>query len=397
MEYGAKAMPAILAMTAEPPPDEASYRDFFNHAIEGIFRTSPEGHYLTVNPALARIYGYSSPADLITKLTDIRAQLYVDGNRRDEFRTLIYDNDVVNDFVSEIYHSSGKKIWISENARAVRDASGELVCYEGTVEDVTHKLETERALREALSTLTSALEQADRNRAKSEFLANMSHELRTPLNAIIGFSDVMNSALFGPLSEKYREYALLINQAGRHLLSLVTEILDLAKIEAGKFVPDFGLEDLGGLIEYCVRIIHEQAIRKKINISVSVPDERVEFVADHRSCQQILINLLSNAVKYTPDRGNIEVHALVRDGKVCISVRDNGCGIPADVLPNIGKPFEQAYNNATLAREGTGLGLALVKALVGQHSGAFSIQSKENVGTTVTVEFPLSQRLHTAA
>ena len=304
----------------------------------------------------------------------------------------------MNDFVSEIYHSSGKKIWISENARAVRDASGELVCYEGTVEDVTHKLETERALREALSTLTSALEQADAgNRAKSEFLANMSHELRTPLNAIIGFSDVMNSALFGPLSEKYREYALLINQAGRHLLSLVTEILDLAKIEAGKFVPDFSLEDLGGLIEYCVRIIHEQAIRKKINISVSVPDERVEFVADHRSCQQILINLLSNAVKYTPDRGNIEVHALVRDGKVCISVRDNGCGIPADVLPNIGKPFEQAYNNPTLAREGTGLGLALVKALVGQHSGAFSIQSKENVGTTVTVEFPLSQRLHTAA
>jgi two-component system cell cycle sensor histidine kinase PleC len=201
----------------------------------------------------------------------------------------------------------------------------------------------------------------------------------------------MGSAMFGPLSKKYCEYTSLINQAGRHLLSLVTEILDLAKIEAGKFVPDFGLEDLGSLIEYSVRIIHEQAIRKKINISVSVPDERVEFVADHRSCQQILINLLSNAVKYTPDGGNIEVHARVRDRKIRISVKDNGCGIPADVLPNIGNPFEQASNKPTLAREGTGLGLALVKALVGQHSGSFSIESQENVGTTVTVEFPLSQ------
>jgi PAS domain S-box-containing protein len=139
VKHGATATPAIRAMTAEPQPEETSYRDFFNHAIEGIFRTSPEGHYLAVNPALVRIYGYSSPADLITKLTDISAQLYVDANRRDEFRTLIHADDVVNDFVSEIFHRSGKKIWISENARAVRDASGKLVCYEGTVEDVTQK------------------------------------------------------------------------------------------------------------------------------------------------------------------------------------------------------------------------------------------------------------------
>ena len=179
-------------MTATTDFGEASYRDFFDHAIEGIFRTTPEGHYLAVNPALARIYGYSSPADLIAKLTDISRQLYVDGNRRDEFRKLIQASDVVTDFVSEIYHSSGKRIWISENARAVRDVSGILVFYEGTVEDVTEKLETERALREALSTLTVALEQADAgNRAKSDFLANMSHEIRTPMNGILGMTGLL--------------------------------------------------------------------------------------------------------------------------------------------------------------------------------------------------------------
>ena len=120
---------------------EASYRAFFDHAVEGIFRTTPEGHYLAVNQALADIYGYPTPEALISGLTDISAQLYVDSRRRDEFRTLMQANDVVTNFVSEIYHRSGSRIWISENARAVRDWSGALICYEGTVEDVTEKFE----------------------------------------------------------------------------------------------------------------------------------------------------------------------------------------------------------------------------------------------------------------
>ena len=128
---------------------EASYRAFFDHAVEGIFRTTPDGHYLAVNQALADIYGYPTPSALISGLTDISAQLYVDPIRREEFRMQMQAHDVVTNFVSEIYHSSGRRIWISENARAVRDWAGELLCYEGTVEDVTEKFEAERALRAA--------------------------------------------------------------------------------------------------------------------------------------------------------------------------------------------------------------------------------------------------------
>ncbi|MDB5739736.1 MAG: putative sensor protein, partial [Alphaproteobacteria bacterium] len=161
---------------------EASYRAFFDHAVDGIFRTTPEGHYLAVNQALADIYGYASPETLMSGLTDISAQLYVETRRRAEFHTLMQANDVVNNFVSEIYHRSGRRIWISENARAVRDWSGALLCYEGTVKDVTEKFEQERALRAALRQAEIA------NKMKAAFLAAMSHELKTPLNAVLGFS-----------------------------------------------------------------------------------------------------------------------------------------------------------------------------------------------------------------
>src|SRR5437868_1258533 len=172
---------------------EASYRAFFDHAVEGIFRTTPGGHYLAVNQALADIYGYLTPEALIIGLTDISAQLYVDPRRRAEFRALMQAHDVVTNFVSEIHHRSGRRIWISENARAVRDWSGELLCYEGTVEDVTEKFEQERALR-------SALRQAEiANRMKAAFLAAMSHELKTPLNAVLGFSEIIRDQLLGPI------------------------------------------------------------------------------------------------------------------------------------------------------------------------------------------------------
>src|SRR5215469_10253393 len=149
------AIVALLQRVAEntrmrTTAGEVSYRAFFDHAVEGIFRTTPEGHYLAVNQALADIYGYLTPESLITGLTDISAQLYVDPGRRNEFRALMQANDVVTNFVSEIRHRSGRRIWISENARAVRDWSGTLVCYEGTVEDVTEKFEQERTLRAAL-------------------------------------------------------------------------------------------------------------------------------------------------------------------------------------------------------------------------------------------------------
>ena len=235
------------------------------------------------------------------------------------------------------------------------------------------------------------------NRIKSEFLANMSHELRTPLNAVIGFSDLMLHKTWGPLSERYEEYAELINESGNHLLNLVSDILDLAKIEAGKFAIDVRAVDIRKTVELCVQLTKRRAEAQGVALTTSLPDVPPAFTADPRACKQILLNLLSNAVKFTREGGEVHVSVLVAGEQLRIAVRDNGIGIPEAALSRIGQAFEQASNDPMLAREGTGLGLALVRALVGQHGGSLRIDSRENIGTTVTVELPLSQAGRKAA
>ncbi len=229
------------------------------------------------------------------------------------------------------------------------------------------------------------------SRIKSEFLANMSHELRTPLNAVIGFSDLMLHKTFGPLSERYEEYVGLINDAGNHLLSLVSDILDLAKIEAGRFAPDFRTFDLKAPAQQSLALIRRRADERHITVTAELPDGDLLLEADARACKQILLNLLSNAVKFSREGGEIMLSLRALHDGVEIMVRDEGIGIPADLLARIGQPFEQASNNPMLAREGTGLGLALVKALVAEHGGSLSVASQENVGTEITVILPRRQ------
>ena len=235
------------------------------------------------------------------------------------------------------------------------------------------------------------------NRVKSEFLANMSHELRTPLNAIIGFSDIMQQKLFGPLCAQYEEYAGLIHESGNHLLNLISDILDVAKIEAGKFALDFQTVDLEESAAYCIQLNKRRADDRGVALTSNIPKNLPAFTADPRALKQILLNLLSNAVKFTGKGGEVNLTATVIDGQMRLVVRDNGIGIPAEALSRIGQAFEQASNDPMCAREGTGLGLALVRALVVRHGGSLHIDSKENGGTVVTVELPLSQQASAAA
>jgi two-component system, cell cycle sensor histidine kinase PleC len=235
------------------------------------------------------------------------------------------------------------------------------------------------------------------NRIKSEFLANMSHELRTPLNAVIGFSDMMLHKTFGPLSERYEEYARLINESGTHLLHLVSDILDLAKVEAGKMVLDIRDLDLGETVGNVLMLSSRSAEAKHIALVSRLPDPPMLIKADARACKQIVLNLVSNAVKFCREGGRVEVSVEVEGAFVRLTVRDNGVGIPADVLPRLGAAFEQAANNPMLAREGTGLGLALVRNLAEAHGGSLHIDSIEDTGTTVTVRLPLRQNAKAAA
>ena len=256
-------------------------------------------------------------------------------------------------------------------------------------------LERERLKSELVENLSAKEAAVAASKVKSEFLANMSHELRTPLNAIIGFSDTMRSRLFGPMHARYEEYAVLINESGHHLLSLITDILDLAKIEAGKFVLDPRPVDVAESVASCLEMTRRRAEETGITLTASVPDDLPMLIADARSVKQILLNLLSNAVKFTPRGGAVSLSITAQEGSLYLAVRDTGIGIPGKTLERIGLPFEQAENDPMRAREGTGLGLALVKSLVEKHVGRVQIESREGFGTTVSVELPLDcgQRL----
>ncbi|MDX8440442.1 PAS domain-containing sensor histidine kinase [Mesorhizobium australafricanum] len=229
------------------------------------------------------------------------------------------------------------------------------------------------------------------NRAKSEFLANMSHELRTPLNAIIGFSELMEQGLFGPLgSERYEEYAADINGSGKYLLGVINDILDMSKIEAGQFSLDREEIDLCPLIKETVRVISLQAAEKSINVETRIADS-MRLYADRRAIKQIAINLLSNAVKFTGEGGKITVRARNTSGALLLTIEDNGCGIPKQALSKLGRPFEQVQNQFSKNHTGSGLGLAISRSLAELQGGALKIRSTEGVGTIVSVRIPLKK------
>jgi two-component system, cell cycle sensor histidine kinase PleC len=229
------------------------------------------------------------------------------------------------------------------------------------------------------------------NLAKSEFLANMSHELRTPLNAIIGFSEIMQTGLFGALGDpRYSDYAKDIYESGNYLLGVINDILDMSKIEAGRFSLDKEPVDLCPLIEEAVRVISVSSGEKNIEIITHL-DNNIVVDADRRAIKQILLNLLSNAVKFTGNNGRITVRAKKISGALVLTIEDTGCGIPRNALRKIGQPFEQVQNQLTKTHAGSGLGLAISRSLAELHGGALKIRSKEDVGTIVSVRIPMRE------
>ena len=226
------------------------------------------------------------------------------------------------------------------------------------------------------------------NRHKSEFLANMSHELRTPLNAIIGFSEVLGERMFGELNEKQAEYTEDILSSGRHLLSLINEILDLSKVEAGRMELELAKFDLPSALDNARTFVRERATRHGITLELSVDERLGDFVGDERKIKQILLNLLSNAVKFTPEGGRIDLKARQADGEVEISVSDTGIGISPEDQAKIFEEFRQVGSDYAHKVEGTGLGLTLAKKFVELHGGKIWVTSEVGKGSTFTFTLP---------
>jgi cell cycle sensor histidine kinase DivJ len=228
------------------------------------------------------------------------------------------------------------------------------------------------------------------SRAKTLFLANMSHELRTPLNAVIGFSEILSRELFGALGEaRYRDYARLIHESGEHLLNVVNDILDMSKIEAGKFKIVKEPFDVASLVNSCSEIMRHTAEKKGIALLVDVAPGIPELLADKRACKQMLLNVLSNAIKFTDAGGWVRLSARADTDSVQLIVADNGIGIAEQDLPKLGNPFVQADNSYDRSYDGAGLGLSVVKGLARLHGGSLEIASTLGQGTTACIVLPL--------
>ncbi|MCP4105815.1 MAG: response regulator [Desulfobacteraceae bacterium] len=416
---------------------EEKYRSIFENTIEGIFQTTPAGRFISANSAMARILGYSSPGELIRTVSDIAREVYVYPSDRKHVLLALEKNNSVSDIDIQVLRKNESIIWISLNARTVRDEDGNIICFEGTYEDITERKEAEENIRKyqkQLEDYSHKLEQKVAERtyelrekneelqkeirsrlrteeklkeakesaeaaslAKSNFLASMSHEIRTPMNAIIGMTDL---TLKTDIGRKQREYLCTIRSSAKDLLGLLNDILDLSKVEAGKLdmkITDFQLRDLvDDLLELFRVKTEEKGIRIIVAIAEDVP---YDIAGDSMRLRQILTNLIGNAVKFT-EQGEISVHAECL-GKsesgitLKFSVRDTGIGIDPEQIETIFDSFTQADSSSTRRYEGTGLGLAICKRLVEMLDGRIGVISEPEKGSlfyfTANFGHPLSE------
>jgi two-component system, cell cycle sensor histidine kinase DivJ len=278
-------------------------------------------------------------------------------------------------------------VWVEMRCRPMRPQDGSAIERPSTVA-VTRDISDRKAQEAELTRTRDEAESA--SRAKTQFLANMSHELRTPLNAVIGFSEILNRELFGALGEaRYRDYARLIHESGEHLLNVVNDILDMSKIEAGKFKIVKEPFDVASLVKSCCDIMRHTAEQRSLSLIVDVAPGIPELPADKRACKQMLLNVISNAIKFTDPGGWVRVSARVVEGSVELVVADNGIGIAELDLPKLGNPFVQANNSYDRSYDGAGLGLSVVKGLARLHDGKLELASTLGQGTTATILLPL--------
>lgn len=344
--------------------DENLRFSYFSHTFEDVTGSPPE-HLL--GKTRAEIGAPGASPEALQKLID-------DMESRRPFR----------DFQHYRIKSTGEIVDVSISGRPAFDESGRFLGYRGSGQNISGHKKAERELIESRDAAFRA------SRAKSEFLAKMSHEFRTPLNAILGMSEIIADSIFGPVgNSKYVEYADDIHRSGKHMLSLINDVLDIAAIEAGKRVFEKHDLNVAHLLRQSLRNLEPTAQKAEIEFELSLEEGLPLLHADERAFTQIILNLLSNALKFTESGGRVRLAASNDGGMIRIEVSDTGIGIPKDALPHIMDPFSQAQSDPHLQREGTGLGLSIVQALVKDHGGDVAIDSTLGEGTTVRVRLPV--------
>lgn len=369
---------------------EHRYKELVESATDMIFRMDANGRCTYVNPVAVHMLGYASEKELIGKH-------YVDflHPEQKELLLTIY-TDQFKQKIPNTYHEFqvlGKNditIWVGQNVQLILE-NDEVIGFQAIARDISKQREAEEKLfkrSRELNQINAKLARA--LRTKDEFLANMSHELRTPLNAILGKTEILTDGIHGPITEKQAASLKVIGESGRHLLQLINDILDLAKIEAGKIQLDIQPIALDHLSERSLQFVRQMAHKKQVKLQSTIDPSLKSLPADERRLTQILINLLSNAVKFTPAGGKVGLNILqdVDNDTVQFQVWDTGIGIASDDMPRLFKPFAQLDSSLARLHEGTGLGLSLVYRLSEIHCGCVSLESQVGVGSCFTVTLP---------
>jgi PAS domain S-box-containing protein len=372
------------------------FSDITENASEWIWEIDTEGKCTYSSSVVEKVLGYT-PAEILNKHF---YDLYLSENRevlKKAAFEVFAQKQPFHEFVSQNVHKSGKTIWLSTSGTPIIDKEGKYLGYRGADTDISERKQAEKILSEKNEELKSfnlqletkveertrqlgeaVVEAQASNQAKSDFLASMSHELRTPLNAIIGFSQVLDAHYFGQLNEKQSEYVKDVLNSGKHLLSLINDILDLSKIEAGKMELELSTVKVADLVRNSLVMIKEKAHSHNIKVEVKVSEniEYLEMEADERKLKQVMFNLLSNASKFTPDGGIIKVEARNEKGELLISVSDTGIGLSAKEKPRLFEAFYQASGGIKDKTPGTGLGLAITKSIIQKHGGRIWVESE---------------------
>lgn len=362
--------------------------DFSSTAADWFWEMNAELKYTYVSVDDIEITGLRA-ADCIGRTHRETHPRRFGENKLRAFEEKLRNRENFNDVRYSHLTDDGREIHLAISGKPVFGEDGEFIGYRGGGRNIAGLVETEEALRHE----KERAEQA--SRAKSEFLAHMSHELRTPLNAILGFSDIIRQQIFGPIgSDSYLEYAADIHRSGEHLLSLINDLLDLSKIEAGKFELEEEVQQIRDLLEQSERLFSHRFSQRRIRFDVRIANDAQRVFADRRALAQILFNLLSNAEKFNEDGGAIEIMAYRnKDAGLCIAVKDTGCGFRLDETDTALAPFGRIENPMTKEAPGTGLGLPIVNALMGLHDGTMEISSEIGVGTEIRLMFPAFRAL----
>jgi PAS domain S-box-containing protein len=364
-------------------------RSLFEANIDASMTSDPSGIITDVNKQMETLTGCTRDELIGAPFMNY----FTDPERAERGIRLALGEKKITDYELTARDRDGRETVVSCNATTFYDRDRKLQGVFAAARDVSERKRLDQVLLEKNAELESARAVAERTSlTKSDFLANMSHELRTPLNSVIGFSEVLEDQMFGPLNDKQREYVTNILTSGKHLLSLINDILDLSKVESGKMGLELGHFPLRDCLEASVMMLGEKALKGGIELNLHfAPEAELGVIADQRKLKQILFNLLSNAVKFTPREGKVEVD-VVREGDfIQVTVTDSGIGIKEDDIPKLFQAFTQLESAYTKGFEGTGLGLTLTRQLVELHGGRVWVKSEFGQGSRFSFTLPLSQ------